>query len=72
MKAEHQVPNQITVIQGKPVQEALRRAVRRALIEHKNAGNSIAAWKDGRVVLIPAEEIQVDGETEIEVGESST
>ena len=39
---------------------ALRRAVRHALIEHKRAGNPIASWKDGKVVIIPAEEIEVE------------
>ena len=39
---------------------ALRRAVRDALLEHKRAGNSIASWRDGNVVIIPAEEIPVE------------
>ena len=39
---------------------ALADAVRDALIQHKRAGNPIAVWEDGRVVWIPAEEIDVD------------
>lgn len=31
----------------------------RALTEHKNAGRSIAVWKDNKVVRIPAEEIVI-------------
>jgi hypothetical protein len=27
---------------------------------HKRAGNSVASWKDGKVVIIPAEEILVE------------
>lgn len=57
--AENQGRKQISVVQGKPVEEALRLAVRHALLEHKRAGNTIASWEDGRVVLIPAEEIEV-------------
>lgn len=36
---------------------ALRQAVREALLDHKRAGNSVAVWRDGRVVWIPPEEI---------------
>jgi predicted ABC-type ATPase len=36
------------------------RAVREALLRHKLLGQSIAAWQDGRVVEIRAEDIQVD------------
>jgi hypothetical protein len=50
----------INVVQGKPVLDALRRAARSALLEHKRAGNPIASWEDGKVVIIPAEEIQVE------------
>lgn len=51
---------EINVVQGEPVLAALRRAARSALLEHKRAGNPVASWKDGRVVIIPAEEIQVE------------
>lgn len=51
---------EINVIQGEPVVAALRRAARSALLEHKRAGNPIASWKDGKVVIIPAEEIEVE------------
>jgi hypothetical protein len=50
----------INVVQGAPVVAALRRAARSALLEHKRAGNPIASWEDGRVVIIPAEEIPVE------------
>ncbi len=42
------------------IEEVLRGAVRRALLEHKRAGNPIAIWKDGAVVIVPPEEILVD------------
>lgn len=50
----------VRVVQGEPVVAALRRAARSALLEHKRAGNPVASWKDGKVVIIPAEEIQVE------------
>jgi hypothetical protein len=39
------------------VEEALALAVREALQRHKQAGNPIAVWRDGRVVWIEPEEI---------------
>ena len=50
----------INVVQGEPVVAALRRAARKALLEHKRDGHPIASWKDGEVVIIPAEEIEVE------------
>jgi len=37
---------------------AARRAVRAALRDHKLAGNPIAVWQDGKVVLVPPEKIE--------------
>lgn len=37
--------------------EALRQAVREALLRHKQAGNPVAVWRDGRVVWIQPEDI---------------
>jgi hypothetical protein len=37
--------------------EALRLAVREALLRHKQAGNPVAVWRDGRVVWIQPEDI---------------
>lgn len=44
--------------------EVMGRAVREALLEHKRAGNPIAAWQDGRVVWIQPEDIPVAEESE--------
>jgi hypothetical protein len=44
---------------AKRVEAAVQEAVREALIFHKSIGNSIAEWRDGRIVLIPAEEIEI-------------
>lgn len=53
----------LLIAEADAVDDAVRRAVRHALLMHKQAGNSIASWKDGKVVIIPAEEIEVE-ETE--------
>lgn len=41
------------------IQKILARAVHEALLQHKQAGNRVAAWKNGRVVLVPPKEIPV-------------
>ncbi|HET6386830.1 MAG TPA: hypothetical protein VFJ58_25845 [Armatimonadota bacterium] len=41
-------------------QETLRRfrlAVRDAMLDHKRTGHPVAAWKNGKVVWIPPDEI---------------
>jgi len=44
-------------LRGTPIEEALRRAVREALLHHKKIGNPIAVWENSQVVWIPPEEI---------------
>jgi hypothetical protein len=51
--------NRLFAEDGEEVERILRLAVQHALLRHKRLGNPIAAWKDGRVVIIPAEEIPV-------------
>jgi hypothetical protein len=47
------------------VEQALHKAVVQATIRHKRLGNPIVVWRDGQVVWIPAEEIQIpDGATD--------
>jgi hypothetical protein len=43
---------------------AMRRAVREAIRRHRAAGNPIATWRDGAVVWIPPEEIELEREDE--------
>lgn len=45
---------------GKEIDAALRNAVQQALLQHKMAGNSVAEWRDGNVVLIKPEDIVVE------------
>ena len=42
---------------GKEIEAVLRRAVHDALVRHKHAGNPVAIWRDGKVVLLQPEEI---------------
>ena len=42
---------------GKEIDAALRNAVQQALLQHKKAGNPVAEWRDGKVVLIKPEDI---------------
>ena len=44
------------------MEAAMNRAIRQALLRHKRLGESIAVWRDGRVVIVPPEEIEVDEE----------
>lgn len=46
--------------EGTLIDKALKDAVREALLYHKRNGNPIADWQDGKVVWIPADQIEVD------------
>jgi hypothetical protein len=50
----------LLIAEEEAVDAAVQRAVRHALLMHKRAGNPVASWEDGRVVIIPAEEIEVE------------
>lgn len=43
--------------EGRPIDRALVRAVRQALVVHKRLGHPIATWRDGAVVWVPPEQI---------------
>lgn len=48
--------------QAEAIELILQEAVRDALSIHKRLGNPIAIWKDGKVVIIPPEEIVISRE----------
>jgi hypothetical protein len=48
---------------GHAIDEALRLAARDARRLHKALGNPMATWRDGRVVWVPPEDIEVDDES---------
>jgi len=41
------------------VTAAIQRGARQALIKHKAMGVPIAIWREGKVVLVPPEEIEI-------------
>ncbi len=42
---------------------ALAKAVRQALLQHKRAGNPVVTWRDGKVVWVEPEDIEVSEES---------
>ena len=46
-------------VSAKRIVAVANRAVRKALREHKLAGNPVAVWRDGKVVVLQPEEIEV-------------
>jgi hypothetical protein len=49
--------------EAEAVEAAVQQAVKEALRMHKQAGNPVAGWKDGRVVWVPAEQIDLEDES---------
>ena len=47
---------------GNALDHAAQAAVREAILDHKRHGRPIAIWRDGKVVILPAEEIVVPDE----------
>lgn len=45
---------------GRRIEQAMRRGVRAALLRHKQLGQSIVVWRDGRIVELTAAEIPTD------------
>ena len=62
MSTEPNIPPRLFVEHGKAIEEILRRAVVRAVSEHKRLGNPIAVWQDGAVVWLAPDEIMIDDE----------
>ena len=60
MKIKPENLKDLLISEAAAVDEAARRAVRHALLTHKRAGHAISAWKDGEVVVIPPELIEVE------------
>ena len=51
-------------VDGTEIDEALKQAVREAVLRHKLLGNPIATWRDGKVVWLEPEEIPIPEEHE--------
>jgi hypothetical protein len=50
-------------------EEAMRKAVANVIADHKRTGDPIVIWRDGKVVKVPADQIEVR-EPEAEYGNS--
>jgi hypothetical protein len=62
MKVESRFQEINLADQAEAIELVLQEGVRRALTIHKRLGNSIAIWKDGKVVIVPPEEIVISPE----------
>jgi hypothetical protein len=59
MSTEIKLTKRLFIDHGKDIEKVLQRAVNHALLMHKRLGNPIATWKDGKVVIVPPEEIVI-------------
>jgi hypothetical protein len=60
MSNETKAPVTIDFFRGaERIGKLLRLGVREALRMHKCLGNPIAVWRDGKVVIVPPEEIEI-------------
>lgn len=62
MKQQLQLPDKLLTTHSKEIEKIFRRAVQDALWRHKQLGQSIAVSRNGKVVIIPPEEIQLTEE----------
>ncbi len=53
-------PADFFVINAPIIEAAMKRGIEAALLAHKRAGIAIAVYQDGKNVLVPPEEIDVD------------
>jgi len=54
-----QVPDVAAILQDdKLIDQALQKAAQRAIREHQQEGLPLAMWRDGKVVWVPAEELE--------------
>jgi len=47
----------LLIEQGSRIDRVFRKAVREALLKHKQAGNPVAVWQDGKVVILQPNDI---------------
>lgn len=59
MSTDIKLTKRLFIDHGKGIERVLQRAVNHALLMHKRLGNPIAIWKDGKVVIVPPEEIVI-------------
>ncbi len=49
----------LLISHGDKIDQAFKEAVRRDLLKHKKAGNTVAVWKNGKVALLQPDQIKV-------------
>ncbi|NLF71282.1 MAG: hypothetical protein GX575_19805 [Candidatus Anammoximicrobium sp.] len=52
--------------EGRPIDEAMSRAVRGAIERHKQAGKPMAVWGDGKTVWIDPAQVDQENEEELQ------
>lgn len=52
-------------VEEEAIDRAVTLAVREALLDHKRAGNPVAIWEDGKVKIVPPEEIILPEDTSV-------
>ena len=57
-KIEKNTPN-LLVKYRETVKKAIRKGVREALLKHKQAGNPVAVWQEGKVTLLRPEDLDL-------------
>ena len=59
MKKEKINKNLFEMSMASRAEEALKKAVAETIADHKRTGDPIVVWRDGRVVKIPAAQIEI-------------
>lgn len=60
MKVKKEIPERLFMDHAEEIEALLRQAAKRVVWEHKQLGLPISTMRDGKVVIIPPEEIEVD------------
>jgi hypothetical protein len=60
VKPEIKLTDNLFIEHGEAIEQVLRHAVQHALLMHKRLGNPVAIWQDGKVIVIPPDEIAVE------------
>jgi len=57
---QFEIPEKLFVTHSEDADKAFSKAVRQELLRRKKLGHSASAWRDGKVVIVPPEEIPVE------------
>jgi hypothetical protein len=60
MTENQQFGREPAIREAKRIESAMQRSVQEALWEHKQLGHHIIIWRDGKIVRLPPEEIDVE------------